>query len=299
MVNVQTYQQILKNSSFIFAISIILGFILPGAAKYLEPLVTPALIVMMTFSLTKIEFRREGDLHGAFYCFAMNYVLLSGLILLLSYTLPDEKMRYGLVVMAAVPPAVAVMPLTKLLGGAVLLSLYGEILCYASSVILIPGFIFLFASKSGVNVLYVFEIALLTILLPVIISRSGPIRHLNLDPVLPINAGFFVINYAVIGLNSDAILGYIQPLAAVAFTRTFLIGTTVYLLTRFIGINYPERISYTLFSSYKNLGLASAISIAIFGHESGMPIAVCILGETLFYIFISFISMARNRASLI
>ena len=58
MVNVQNnILRLLKNSSFIFAISIILGFTLPNAAKYSEPLITPALIVMMTFSLTEIDFR--------------------------------------------------------------------------------------------------------------------------------------------------------------------------------------------------------------------------------------------------
>ncbi len=296
MVNVQTYLQLLKNSSFIFAISIILGFILPEGARYTEPLVTPALIVMMTFSLTEIDFRTKGDLRGALYCFVMNYILLSGLILLLSYTLPEEKLRYGLVVMAAVPPAIAVMPLTKLLGGEVKLSLYGEVLCYAAGIILIPGIIFVFASKSGVDLLYVFEISTLVILLPIFTSRLRQIRHIKLDPVLPINAGFFLINYTVVGLNSADIFGYIRPMAAIAFARTFLIGTVVYLLARFTGVDYPKGISYTLFSSYKNLGLAAAISIALFGHEAGIPIAVCILGETIFYIFLS---LARNRANLI
>lgn len=289
------FYYLFKNSTFIFASSIILGFILPDAAKYSEPLVIPALIVMMTFSLTEIDFRTKGDLRGAFYCFVMNYILLSGLILLLSHTLPEEKLRYGLVVMAAVPPAIAVMPLTRLLAGDVRLSLYGEVLCYAAGVILIPGFIYIFSSKSGVDLAYVFEIALLTILLPILISRSGQVRHLKLDPVLPINAGFFLINYTVVGLNSDSILAHLWPLAAIAFARTFLIGATVYLLARFKGIDYPKRISYTLFSSYKNLGLAAAVSLALFGQEAGIPIAVCILGETLFYIFLL---MARDRANL-
>lgn len=295
-VNVQKNPlHLLKNSTFIFAISIILGFALPGAAKYSEPLVIPALIVMMTFSLAEMGFRTKGDPRGAFYCFAANYIILSSLILLLSYTLPEQKLRYGLIVMAAVPPAISVMPLTRLLAGDVKLSLYGEVLCYAAGIIIIPGLIYIFSGKSEVDLVYVFEIALLTILLPILISRSGPMRHLGLDPVLPINAGFFFINYTVIGLNSDSILIYMRPLAAIAFARTFLIGTVVYLLMRLKGVDYPERISYTLFSSYKNLGLAAAVSLTLFGDEAGIPIAVCILGESLFYIFLL---IFRDRGSL-
>ncbi len=292
--NTRFILKLLRNSSFIFAISIILGFALPGAANYSEPLVTPALLVMMTFSLTEVDLKARGDTYGALTGFALNYVLLSGLILLLSYTLEDDILRYGLVVMAAVPPAVAVLPLTKLLDGDVKLSLYGEALCYAAGIALMPALIFMFTSRSGVSLRYVFEIALLMIFVPLLISRL--IRNLRLDPVLPINAGFFLVNYTVVGLNSGAIFGNIGPLAAIAFIRTFLIGAVVYILARWMGVDYPKRISYTLFSSYKNLGLAAAISIMLFGPRAGVPIAVCILGETLFYILIS---LARNRASLI
>lgn len=286
--------ELIRNSSFIFAISIILGFILPGPAHYCEPLVWPALLVMMTFSLTEIDLRTWGDPRESLMGFALNYVLLSGLIILLSYTLEDEVLRYGLVVMASVPPAVAVLPLTKLLDGDMRLSLYGETLCYVAGIFLMPGIIFIFTSRSGVSLQYVFETALLMILLPVLLSRLA--RRIRIDHVLPINAGFFLINYTVLGLNSSAIFENIGPLAGIAFARTFLIGTAVYLLAKLRGVEYSKRISYTLFSSYKNLGLAAAVSMALFGPEAGVPVAVCILGETMFYILIS---SARNRASLI
>ncbi len=46
------------------------------------------------------------------------------------------------VVMAAVPPAIAVLPLTRLLNGDVRLSLYSEALCYLASLVLMPAIIF-------------------------------------------------------------------------------------------------------------------------------------------------------------
>jgi predicted Na+-dependent transporter len=170
-------------------LSILLGMTIPGPAQHTASLIIPALLLMMSFSLTEIDLRTKGDLHQAFVGFALNYILLSGLILLMSFTLENGAMRYGFVVMASVPPAVAVLPMTRLLGGDVRLSLYGEAISYLASSV--------------------------------------------------------------------------------------------------AGIAPPRRISYTLFGSYKNLGLAAAVAIVLFGPEVGVPAAVCILAETGFYILLA------------
>lgn len=291
-------QRLIRNTSLIFLLSIILGLAFPSPAEHMEGLITPALLLMMSFSLTEIDLQvREikGIIRPAMVGFALNYGLLSGLILLLSSTLDDSALRYGFVVMAAVPPAVAVMPMTRLLHGDVWLSLYGEVVSYLAALILMPGIIFLFTSEAGVSLSYVVEIAMLMIFLPALASRY--LRRLKLDPVLPINLGFLVVTYTVIGLNSDAILGGVTDVAVIALTRTFVVGTTVYLVSLMAGISSPQRISYTLFSSYKNLGLAAAVAVVLFGPQAGVPAAVCILAETGFYILLA--AASRNRARLI
>ncbi len=289
-------RNILENTSLIFLLSILLGMTISGPAQRTESLITPALLVMMSFSLTEIDLRTKGDLRQAFVGFALNYILLSGLILLLSFTLQNDALRYGFVVMAAVPPAVAVLPMTRLLGGDVRLSLYGEAISYLASLVLMPGLIFLFTSKTGVALGYVFEIALLMILLPALASRL--LRRIKLNSILPINLGFFVVTYTVVGLNSGAILGGVAGVALIALIRTFVIGAAVYIVSSIAGIAPPSRISYTLFSSYKNLGLAAAVAIVLFGPEAGVPAAVCILAETGFYILLAWACNRCNRARL-
>ncbi len=266
----------------------ILGLVVPGPAQYMEQLIIPALLLMMSFSLTDVDLRAKGDLHGALVNFALNYGLLSGLILLLSFSLEDEALRCGFIVMAAVPPAIAVLPFSRLLSGDMLLSLYSEAICYLASLVLMPGIIFLFTSKTGVSSGYVVEIALLMILLPVAASRA--LRWVKADPVLPINLGFFLVNYIVIGLNSGVFfgdLGGISGTASIALARTFGIGMAVYIASSIAGASPPQRISFMLFSSYKNLGLAAAVSLVIFGPKAAIPSAVCILAETGFYIFLA------------
>ena len=286
---------LLRNSSLIFLLSMLLGLAVPGPARHMEQLIIPALLVMMSFSLTEIDLRAKGDLRKALVSFALNYGLLSGLIILLSYRLEDEALRSGFIVMAAVPPAIAVLPFSRLLRGDVLLSLYSEAVSYLASLVLMPLIIFLFTSKTGVSLGYIIEIALLMILLPVVASRY--LRRLKIDSVLPINLGFFVVNYTVIGLNSSAISGNFGDLTAVALialARTFGIGIAVYLLSMVARVSLPQRISYTLFSSYKNLGLAAAVSLVLFGPEAAIPSAVCILAETGFYILLAFARKPRQ-----
>ena len=79
---------LLKNSSFILVLSILFGLIWPEPARSSEILITPVLMLMMTFSLTDLNISAttvgQGSLRNSFIGLALNYGLLSGLILLLS-----------------------------------------------------------------------------------------------------------------------------------------------------------------------------------------------------------------------
>jgi len=279
---------LLRNSSVIFAISIALGMALPGPAAMSSGILTPALILMMTFSMKEIDFKARSSLTGALVGFGLNYLILSGLILVMAYPL-DEPLWQGFVVMAAVPPAVAVLPLTKILEGDLKLSLYSEALSYLAAIVIMPGIIFIFTSRTGIGLWSTVETALVLILLPLALSRL--VGGLRIDPVLPINLGFFLVTYTVIGMNRDALLAGmgISALAVIAFMRTFAVGGAVYAASLAAGVPPKKRISYTLLGSYKNLGLSAAVSLMLFGPAAGLPSAACILAETIFYIFLSMV----------
>jgi hypothetical protein len=115
--------------------------------------------------------------------FAINYLRRSGLILVLSSWLENEAIRRGFVVMAAVPPAVAIIPLTELLGGDLRISLYDGTLSYGAALLLMPGIILVMAGKSGVGFWRAFKAALVTILLPLALYMFIG-RRSGLDPIL-------------------------------------------------------------------------------------------------------------------
>ncbi|HII07218.1 MAG TPA: hypothetical protein HA349_07890 [Methanotrichaceae archaeon] len=133
---------------------------------------------------------------------------------------------------------------------------------------------------------------LILILLPILASRY--VGRLRIDPEHPINAGLFVVTYVVVGLNSGDITTEVGGVLLIAFARTFLSGAVVYAGAAFAGVDRPQRIAYTLFASFKNLGLAATMALLLFGPRAGIPAAVCILMETLFYIFLSALAGRRK-----
>ncbi|HOG98053.1 MAG TPA: hypothetical protein PLV49_04060, partial [Methanothrix soehngenii] len=259
-----------------------------------EALVTPALMVMMAFSLTEVDLGRDikssGSLKSGLLGIIINYGLLSGLILLLSYSLPDESLRNGFVIMAAVPPAVAVLPMTRILKGDMSLSFAGEILSYLASLLLMPLIIYLFVHQTGISPIYLLQISIVLILIPALASRL--VRLIPINPVLPINLGFFLVTYTVIGLNQGALWTDGWSVAWISIARTFAVGLAVFILARSAGLKSSQAISLTLLGSFKNLGLAAAVSLLLVGPAAGLPAAFCVLAETAFFILLSF---ARSR----
>ena len=285
---------LIQNSTSVLILSVLLGLVLPGPAGATEALVTPALMVMMAFSLTEVDLGRDikssASLKRGFLGIIINYGLLSGLILLLSYSLPDESLRHGFVIMAAVPPAVAVLPMTRILKGGMSLSFAGEILSYLASLLLMPLIIYLFVHQTGISPIYLLQISIVLILIPALASRL--VRLLPINPVLPINLGFFLVTYTVIGLNQGALWTDGWSVAWISIARTFAVGLAVFILARSAGLKSSQAISCTLLGSFKNLGLAAAVSLLLVGPAAGLPAAFCVLAETAFFILLSF---ARSR----
>ncbi|MDD1748703.1 MAG: bile acid:sodium symporter [Methanothrix sp.] len=282
---------LLKNSSFILLLSIAVGLAFPGPARVTEWLITPVLMLMMAFSLTGVKIGKalawRTSLKSSLLGLFLNYGLLSGLILLLSYNLQDEALRQGFIVMAAVPPAVAVLPMTRLLKGDALLSLCCEAVSYLASLVLMPAIIFILTRQTGISGSYLVQISLAMILLPALASRAA--ARIPIDPVLPINLGFFLVTYTVIGLNHATLWQGSAAVAAIVLARTFAIGLAIYAVALLAGQSRSRAISYTLLGSYKNLGLAAAVSLMLFGPAASLPAAYAVLAETAFFILLTII----------
>jgi len=225
-----------------FLIAMILGILFPSYASFSKHLVIPALAFVMTLSLGDFEIKSFEFRKVAFNLF-LNYVFLGGIILFLSSFLTDEDLKLGFVVMAAAPPAVAIVPFSRLLGGDVTESAFSSGIIYVSSLFLTPVIILGFTGKS-VDVTEILRVLVILILIPLVVSRFFHIR--NSAPW--INIGFGIVIYTVIGLNIDII------------SRSFFVLLEIFL----IGVARTFGTGSLAFFAFKDKGYSFAITKALF-----------------------------------
>ncbi|HIH36308.1 MAG TPA: hypothetical protein HA232_00145 [Methanocellales archaeon] len=258
----------------------------------------PVLIFLMTFSLTDVRLRGldiRAELSSIAVALVLNYVFLSGLIMVLTILLiRDVSLLRGFVVMAAIPPAIATVPLSTLLKGDTRLALMANASIYILSILLVPVILLISIGTSTIEPLQMMVVLMELILLPLILSRAiikTPYYELlKRDQSIPINLGFFIVTYVVIGLNRDILLhesSMLLLVSVIAFMRTFFSGTLVHKVCGIFNVPFERKVTYTLFGSYKNLGLAATIALLLFGVRATIPSAVCILFEVSMFPYFS------------
>ncbi|MCX5855289.1 MAG: hypothetical protein NTZ24_12115, partial [Deltaproteobacteria bacterium] len=105
---------LLRNRNGIFLLALAAGLALPGAAPVTRHLVLPALALAMTLSTMEIGnevfVKPRTLLFPALLGIIMSYIILGNIIIGLSALLiRDEALWTGFVLLAAAPPAVAVI----------------------------------------------------------------------------------------------------------------------------------------------------------------------------------------------
>jgi BASS family bile acid:Na+ symporter len=292
--------RLLKNSNFIFLIAFLLGLFSGGFASMLKGYVLPALVLIMSLSTTQITLTElthaKNYLWDILFVFVINYLFLSGLILLANYLLiQDHDLYVGFVVMAAIPSAVAVLPFTYLLRGEMMVSLMGSASLYLLALAVAPLISLQLLDVERIEPVRLVTVLIQMILVPFLISRLliswKGFRHVKEHTNLLVNLAFFLIIYTVIGMNRFVFLKHFDILiivSSIAFLRTFVSGHIVDLLSRLVGTGRERRMSYVLFGSFKNLGLAAAIAIVLFNERAAIPAAVTIPFELLFFIWFDY-----------
>ncbi len=289
-----------KNINLIFLIAFLSGLLFGNHASSLKGYILPALVLIMSLSTTQITLSElihfKHYLRDILIVFSINYLLLSGIILLFNqWVIRDQDLYSGFVVMAAIPSAIAVLPFTYLLKGEMMVSLIGSASLYLLALGMAPLISFHFLEIGRIEPHRLISSLIQLILIPFIVSRillkwkTYPSIKDHITPLVTLTFGFII--FIVIGINRSTFLGHFDILFTVswiAFLRTFGTGHLVHLVSRIFGIDRKRRMSYVLFGSFKNLGLAAAISIYLFNERAAIPSAVSIPFEILFFIWFNY-----------
>ena len=291
----------LKNSNVVFLAAFLLGLLLGDYAFYLKGLILPALVLIMSLSSTQITFSELTHIRNyvwdIFLVFIINYIFLSGLILLANHLfVKDHDLYVGFVIMAAIPSAVAVLPFTYLLKGEMMVSLMGSASLYLLALIMAPLISLRLLDVGKIEPMELTLVLIQLILIPFLVSRvllrwRAFRQIIQGNSSIFVNLAFFLIIYAVIGMNRSIFLNHFDfliLLSSIAFLRTFVSGHLVDLLSRLFGADRERRMSYVLFGSFKNLGLAAAIAIVLFNERAAIPSAVAIPFELIFFVWFNY-----------
>ncbi len=270
------------------AAGLVVGLLTGGfPAAYSRIVQQVALVLAMAFSLTEISFRGispKAEARSIAAALVMSYGVLGGLVLLYASLSTDPNIRSGWVLVAAVPPAVLVVPLTSLLHGDVRASLISDAVLYLLGLVTVPVLCILLLGQA----VPIEDLVIQTLLLigvPIVVSR--PLRRWSRIQEVrasAVSGSFFFLVLAIAGSARDELLGrpdLVVGLSGLALLRTFGLGLVLLGLTRTLRISRNARIATVGFGSFKNLGLTVVLAATFFAPAASLPAVVSLIFEIL------------------
>jgi bile acid:Na+ symporter, BASS family len=298
-----------NDRNFLLIAALILGLLWEGAAGWSEHLMFPALALIMTVAVmgitgevfTSVRMLLLHGLTGILMSYAVHGLFLLGLSDLFIH---DQALWSGFVILAAVPPAVAVIPFSVFLNGNSALSLIGTVGSYLGALLIAPFIALTFLGSNFISPGKVLLLIAELILIPVILARfltwSGLSRII--DPVrsLITNWSFFLITYTIIALNRDIFIAKplsLLPVAFIAFSGTFLLGWFLEIIAKKMRLDRDVTVSIVLLGTLKNYGLSGGLALSFLDQRAAIPSTVSVVFMVIYIIWLEFRKRRSDKAT--
>lgn len=257
-------------SSFLFVVfsAMLLGLITGGYPAYTDEISMITLVTAMIFSLSLISTKgilKRDNLKFAFYAVVLNFGLLSLSNIAIGF-LFEERFRYGFVMIASVPAAIAVVPLSRILKGKLEHAFVSISLIYLLSFVFTPLYIITFMGRE-LDISRLGYDIFLFIVLPLILSRV--IRRVKISDEISriiVNVCFFLLIFGIMGKNRYFLFygaSNLIILSIVLLSRSYGLGLLVYTLGKRLKVDDEKLIPLSLFSVFKNDGMAVLLCISL------------------------------------
>ncbi|MDQ5985740.1 MAG: hypothetical protein CSYNP_01456 [Syntrophus sp. SKADARSKE-3] len=291
---------LLRNRNFIFVLAVFCGIAGYHGADWTEPLVIPMLAIVMTISALGIPndaFRPFRHLIvPALKGVLMSYAVSATVILLLSAALiQDESLWKGFVLVAAVPPAVAVIPFVEFLEGNRSLALLGTAGAYLAALAIMPMLTVGLIGETLLDIGKLITVMTFLIIIPLVISRfllwKGWHKLFRRPSGLITNWSFFIVLYTIVGLNRTALVSNpraIFPVILISFTTLFVTGYAIEKIAKFYRIPQETITALNLLGTLKNYGLSGGLALAFINREAALPSAIGTIFLILYVIYLDF-----------
>jgi BASS family bile acid:Na+ symporter len=293
------FLNLFRNRDFLMVMALGLGLSWGAGARWTETAVLPSLALVMTLATMGVPgsvfLSPRNLIVPALMGIALNYGLLGGVLLGMSrFLITEQALVDGFVIMAAVPPAVAVIPFSAALNGNQTLALIGTLGCYLAALVLTPLIAYWFLGSSFGDPGKILTIMVELILLPLLLSRiliwKGWAKRLEPWRGTITNWGFFLIVYTIIGLNRQLFFerpGALVLPALIALASTFLLGWGIEKIARRWGVAPQTVTTMVLLGTHKNTGLAAGLALTLFSQKTAVPATITTIFMLVYMIWLS------------
>ncbi len=292
--------RLLKNRNFVFLLAIVLALAVGLDARWTAPLLMPALGITMTLSALDITNRDIASMRRAprpvLVSLLLNYVVMGGVMLLLArWLISDGQIWAGFVTLAAMPPAIAVVPFSYMLGGNMVFSLIGTTGLYLASLGISPVMMVLLLGADYVNPLRLLTVLVQLIVVPLAVSRlllsKGLAERMAGWRDTAVTWSYFIVIFTIIGVNRQVFFAHhdiLFEVVIIAVIVTFGLAHIVDLAARRMHIDRPTTVSWVVTATAKNTGLASAVAITFLGERAAFPAGVITMSGILLLLWLGF-----------
>lgn len=292
---------LLKSRDFILILGLSLGLLAGDWAIWTHHLAIPALAVVMTLSTMGVsgeQFRSPVRLLKAgLWGVGLSYVLLTGLLLGISRLFThDQALWYGFVLVAAAPPAVAVIPFTDFLDGDRGFSLLATVGAYLAALVIMPLIAAMHWEADYISPAKIFWVLLILVIAPVVVGQA--LRRFGLDQrLMPVKGAitnwcFFLVVYSIVGLNADYITTNplsLLPVFLYTAAIIFGLGIVIELVGKWMNLPRARLHSLVLLGTLKNYGLAGGLALALFDSRTALPAVVSTTFMIIYIIWLGFL----------
>lgn len=273
--------------------AIAVGFIFGDVGgEHDATLIIVFLMIMMCFSLTKLDFSFDdvGHYRSQILLAVVLSSIVATLITLFVGSFYGESMWSGWVILACVPCAISVVSGTMFMRGDGKLVTLSITAIYALAIILTPLFSHLLIGNA-INPLEIVKYVLLFILIPLMVAV--PLRKANIPEnvnKVVINFTFFMFALIAIGKSRDIFFNDLDLAFSVIIATAVRVAVAHLLfeyISRYFGIMRGHRVAYSLILVWRNSGLALALVLLLFPSENMaiVPAAMSMIFEQFYFMF--------------
>lgn len=276
------FAYLVSRSNMLFIAAILCGLILPQANLIGAALTLPALTIILTITPLKIPagfFRRSKKLIAPVirgnvinYLLWGNFIILAGIFFIL-----DENFWIGMVLIAAAPSAIAIIPLSNLFKADETSAIAGLAGTYLGALLIAPLIVLGFIKDDPFDYWTCIFLAVELIVLPLVVSRIAVEKEWDklIRPYegIIVDSCFFVVFYSITANGKDVIMNWSPDLISIiliAFMGIFSLAFAIEEIGKLFHVAAGKVTSILLLGTMKNYGLSGGIALILFTNEAAV-----------------------------